>query len=417
MHKDVQRALDQEMPDVDKIVSMVCDGVVKKTFWSTTTSPARILQFRLTEGVDTFFHIAARKGILSQILPDILDRIEDVYKLEYPNFDKSKGHKTGLALIFLMRPNAKGDTPIKLAYAVGDAVNLDKILSEPSLRLERDSILMDVMEGANAHLETLATLAQDGTTTFIERKTAALASEAFTQSFDIARFLFADNWERILSMGPGISKETGTSNVLNVLSKFHRILRVLEVHDNEYWGLNREEICRLLDFGLVEVPEGRRAEIPNLAEDGKILEARLMPRSMDRDHFRESLKQHILDQLAHHYLIDRFATLKLGDIFPALKEVALMEDILKVDGAETYEEVPEKLVNFVLKGSYPNEGANPDESTPEEVIEQDAACVADVVEEVDTVRHQGYGCRQRACWVRKNYTIYHQAIQNHAIYR
>lgn len=214
------------------------------------------------------------------------------------------------------------------------------------LESEKNAFLLQSFFGAKKHLEEIIK-----TTDYVgsesEKREDSLKSDKFKPVFDKLKFFYADHWEELLSLEASVSE--GSSSSLNVLSRLHRMLRVLEVYDNEYWQLDRQKICEILDFGLV----GSKID-PKFAE------------YKEKD-FQTVIKRHVLDVVLYHYLLDGFKTLQLGDIFPGL---ATDQGNELINGRfeqpkdyntehEDYSTVGSKFAVYILKGAFQKGSASP----------------------------------------------------------
>lgn len=386
MHPDLSRELEKPSPNAVLIEHIMLEGVTKKGFFSRTHKPAGILEFRLPDKSETFFHKLAQKGLLSKVLPAFLSNISVIFKNEYPNFKaameaKLSSKKQDGSPSEMERRVADLEERLQIAQNTKDCAlqskNLEahtkeeesthfaKIISaiEADLKLARNNQISD--DEAETHMYNYAQFFlcrknANGQTAFgiaaqngdiIDAKTIQKISsqailgdildgvsrfvECKTHNINMNRDLLETKNEIVNSeeLADIMSKLSAivlsnrsdvcrVKDLADLLNHIERIFVVIDRFDNEYWNLTREGVAQLLDFGL---------------ENGK-LGNKYSSDQMNIDDFKKALSEHLSKILTTHIILGNISSLKLGDIF----KYDLGEDVSKELNTSYVREVENK---------------------------------------------------------------------------
>jgi hypothetical protein len=399
MNNTLLYLLSQEELDVTAIVKLITFGKPKK-FWGFNTGGYEPVNLFDRESGETAFHLLARKGKLSDVLPTLFDNAETILAREGIVVPRSLGmslEASAQAVIFnfLMKPNSTGFNALHFTVYSRDYAALDNI-TERGFDLNVAEVVKrdDEVLGIR-HLSPMkfAFNEQDKAVDFVTTsivndysnlfdymypflitehcriipnvvkavKDASAAGGDITtklSSFNNFARLFNDGWFDVLA---------SDVNAV-VIQKMSRLMNLLTYHYNEYWRISENQL--------------------------KILIGQEIGLSVERNVLIQAVQKHVLDTYARQYLVGVDIDLELGKIFVRSQGIFDRDDLAAVEeGGLLSRELVAKMEDFVYRGNV-QDGGDALSVIPEDIAIIEVESVVDarvVVKEPALVEMVGSG--------------------------
>ncbi len=356
MNNILIKLLTQEELDVTSIVKLITFGQPKKFCWFTASGYKPISLFDTVSG-ETAFHLLARKGKLSDVLPTLFSNAETILAREGILSPKTVGKSLesfAQNFIFnsLMKPNSAGFNALHFAVYYRDYEALDKIIelgfNVHVAAVERkgdevfgirhvspidfafkeqdkavDFVTTSIVNGYSDLFDSIYPFLTKEHYRIIPNVLKAVKDSEGDVTTKLSLFnnfarLFNDGWSDILASDP---------NGALVIQKMSRLMNLLENHNDEYWGISESQL--------------------------KILIGQEIGLSVEHTVLIEAVQKHVLDTYARQYLKGGDIDLKLGKIFVKSQDIfdIKVSPTVKKEGVLSRELV-EKMEDFVYRGNF-----------------------------------------------------------------